>query len=66
MSERVRHIRLPEKDQERYVEAHYKVTRVVTPAQYKQGWLSFLKNPRPMKLVKKLPDGNYLVEEPEL
>lgn len=39
--------------------------RIVTPEQYQQGWVGFLQPSRPMRLIRKLPDGNYLVEAPE-
>lgn len=38
--------------------------KVVTPEQYEKGWVTMFNGSIPMTLVKKLPDGNYLVEEP--
>ena len=40
------------------------MSRVVTPEQYRQGWLRFLQPPTSMVLIRKLPDGNYLVKDP--
>lgn len=37
--------------------------RVVTPEQYKQGWLTWPTGSKPVQLIKKLPDGNYLVSD---
>lgn len=39
---------------------------IVTPAQYKEGYSTFLGGPKPYLLIRKLEDGNYLVVEPGL
>lgn len=39
--------------------------RIVTGQQYQRGWLRFLQEPLPMRLIRKLEDGNYLVKEHE-
>jgi hypothetical protein len=38
---------------------------IVTPEQYSQGYLVFLEGSKPYTLIRKLPDGNYLVTEPD-
>lgn len=43
--------------------------RVVTPEQYRQGYLEKIGDQvidRDFTLIRKLPDGNYLVHEPTL
>ncbi len=42
--------------------------RVVTPEQYGQGYLErdgMVVKKRPYELIRRLPDGNYLVRAPE-
>lgn len=39
---------------------------VVTPRQYGSGYLLFLGGARAYTLIRRLPDGNYLVKEPEV
>ena len=42
--------------------------KIVTPEQYKRGWVELVGGGyfvRPYILIRQLPDGNYLVRNPE-